>query len=131
MSSVESTPTGRPVQGLDDHRVARVVLEHALGDVGQALVGPHEQGRPRRDVARRLLGDGGRAAQNVAIGDHSPRVAVDRVLGIGPLGRTTIACTCSLAIRWATVTSGVSGVQVSTRGRIASATRAWSKVGVR
>ena len=37
-----------------------------------------------------------------------------------------IACTCSPAIRWATVTSGVAGSQDSTQGRIASPTVAWS-----
>jgi hypothetical protein len=100
------------------------VLEHALRNVGQALVGLGEEDLARRDLARGPAGDGGRAAQDIMVGDHRPRTAVDCAGGVDRLEHTTIACTCSLAIRCATLTSGVSGSQVSPRGRIASATRA-------
>ena len=122
---------GAPRAGLDDHRVACAVLEHALRDVGQALVRIGEEHFtvatspavwPAMELALR------RMSWSV-ITAHGRR----SLSGSGSTASrsTTIACTCSLAIRCATAVSGVPGSQVSTRGRIASATRACSKLGVR
>ena len=77
MSSVESTPMAPARAGLDDHRVARAVLEHAMRDVGQALVRIGEEHLARRDVARGPARDGVGVAQDVLVGDHGPRPAVD------------------------------------------------------
>ena len=81
MSSVESTPTGRPVRGSTITAWLVPCSSMRCRNVGQALVGFGEEDLARRDLARGPVGDGGRAAQDVMVGDHRPRTAVDRAVG--------------------------------------------------
>ena len=87
MSSVESTPTGAVGARLHDDGVARVLVEHALGDLVEAVVRMDEQHAARAMSSATRSSIIGCAAQDVAVGEDAPRPAADGALGVDRLAQ--------------------------------------------
>ena len=129
MSSVESTPTGRPVRGSTTTAWLVPCSSMRCATSGRGSSGWASRTSPvaTSPAVRSATSAAQRRMSWSVITAHGWR-SISRSGSVAS-GSTTIACTCSLAIRCATASSGVPGSQVSTRGRIASATRACSKLG--